>query len=70
MTEIIDSANEYAQADIDAVLLAARRRFDDTANDRRDCIDCVDLIGHRRKAAKPSAIRCVSCQTDFEKGKR
>ena len=67
MTEIIDSANEYAQADIDAVLLAARRRFDDTANDRRDCID---LIGHRRKAAKPSAIRCVSCQTDFEKGKR
>lgn len=31
-----------------------------------DCIDCDAPIGAARKAALPSAERCIACQTKFE----
>lgn len=33
-----------------------------------DCIDCGDPIEAARKAAMPSARRCVSCQDRRERG--
>ncbi len=31
------------------------------------CVDCWELIPAERKAAYPDAIRCVGCQSKFEK---
>lgn len=31
------------------------------------CIDCGDEIEPARRAAAPWAVRCVSCQQDFER---
>ena len=33
-----------------------------------DCIDCGEPIPAKRRAALPSARRCIACQTTFEKG--
>lgn len=33
-----------------------------------DCIDCEGPIGAKRRAAMPSARRCIGCQTKFENG--
>ena len=34
------------------------------------CIDCDAPIGAARKAALPSAERCIDCQIHFERGHR
>lgn len=34
------------------------------------CQDCGDEIGARRRAALPSATRCVDCQAGFERDRR
>lgn len=34
------------------------------------CIDCDDRIGAARKAALPSAERCIHCQEQFERKAR
>lgn len=39
-----------------------------TAEGEADCIDCGNPIPPRRRAAMPSARRCIACQTHFEKG--
>jgi len=36
-------------------------------NGQADCEDCGDPIPDQRRAAAPSAIRCVVCQTAFER---
>lgn len=33
-----------------------------------ECEDCGRHIGARRRAAMPSARRCIACQTKFESG--
>lgn len=36
-----------------------------------DCVDCGDEIEPKRRAALPSAVRCVDCQGIFEqRGRR
>ncbi len=35
-----------------------------------DCIDCGRPIGEKRKAALPSAERCIGCQTSHERQMR
>jgi len=32
-----------------------------------NCIDCEEEIGNARLAANPEAIRCIDCQTKFER---
>lgn len=32
-----------------------------------DCEGCGDSIPHERRKAMPSAIRCIKCQTTFER---
>lgn len=64
MTEIIDAANEYAQRELDAILDNAKLP---PANSIYDCVDCDNPIGIPRKTAIAWAIRCIDCQTKFEK---
>lgn len=33
------------------------------------CEDCIEPIPSERRKAAPNAIRCISCQTIFEKRK-
>jgi len=35
-----------------------------------DCVDCDGPIGAARKAAMPSAERCIACQTIHERTQR
>lgn len=44
---------------------AARGRFDD--GHYGECIDCGQDIGFARLRASPAALRCIVCQTRFEK---
>lgn len=65
MADVIDRANAHAEQ-----LLAARIRQvtsmvtakTTTPNIVVDCVDCGEPIGDQRKAAMPSAIRCLACQ--------
>ncbi|MFV0642935.1 MAG: TraR/DksA C4-type zinc finger protein [Sphingomonadaceae bacterium] len=34
------------------------------------CMDCGDEIGTERRAALPSAMRCIACQNIFERVSR
>ncbi|MGP4950720.1 TraR/DksA C4-type zinc finger protein [Psychrobacter sp. T6-1] len=67
MTEIIEAANKQAQAEIDAILSHTKLS---PANSIYDCVDCESPIGIPRKTAIPWAIRCITCQDIYEKGKR
>mgnify|MGYP003609486085 CR=1 FL=1 len=46
----------------------ARIHAELTAEGEPDCIDCGSPIPPKRRAAMPSARRCIHCQTMFEKG--
>ncbi|MCW5720413.1 MAG: TraR/DksA C4-type zinc finger protein [Devosia sp.] len=48
-------------AGIGSVLAAMGRTGSDT------CDDCGEMIGAARRQAMPSARRCVSCQSTFER---
>lgn len=39
-------------------------------NDTTECVDCGNPIGDKRKQAVPYAVRCVACQSEFERGKK
>ena len=44
---------------------AARGRFDE--GHYGECIDCSQDIGYARLKASPAALRCIVCQTRYEK---
>ena len=48
----------------------ARIRNDLALEGEDDCVDCDAPIGAARKAALPSAERCISCQAVHEKAER
>lgn len=48
----------------------ARIRDELAAEGEEDCVDCDDPIPAARRAALPSAERCIGCQTKFERGRR
>lgn len=67
MGDIIDDANKIAAVHLNAALSHIKTA---KANGIADCIDCDDPIGVARKAAAPHAIRCVECQSYFDKESR
>lgn len=48
----------------------ARIRAELAAEGEDFCIDCDEPIGAARKAALPSAERCIECQTIYERTAR
>ena len=60
-----EQAAALEQASRDVGLQAARRALQGQGQAR--CKDCQDPIAPERRKATPNAIRCVACQTIFEK---
>ena len=64
----IEAAEASVQLERDT---AIARIQNDLASEGEDvCVDCDDPIGAARKAALPSAERCISCQAAHEKAER
>lgn len=59
-----EAAEAFARAERDTAV--ARIRQELASEGENDCIDCGRPIGARRKAALPSAERCITCQTAHE----
>lgn len=64
MPDLCDMAAELQQQEIDQALARMQRPVRDT---RWFCVDCGDLIEHRRRRAVPGACRCVECQALHER---
>jgi phage/conjugal plasmid C-4 type zinc finger TraR family protein len=57
---------ELAQQRRDAAIAAVRKRSEGAG--APDCLRCGEAIPPARRKAAPSAIRCIRCQTIFERG--
>lgn len=62
---IVEAAELAVAAECDAQIAATRARLAAAGN--ADCIECGEPIGEARLAALPSAIRCIGCQSGFER---
>lgn len=58
MADIIDIANERAEAEREAIL-ARRKRL--TGESAEECRDCGEEIPEARREAVPGVTRCVAC---------
>ena len=61
-----EQALELAGQRRDAAIAAVRRRCEGAG--APDCARCGETIPLARRKAAPAAIRCIGCQTIFEKG--
>lgn len=59
-----DQASELEQQVRDAGLSAAAQALSGNGSD--ECIDCGCIILAARRAALPSAVRCIDCQEQHE----
>lgn len=66
MMDTIDKAN----ADYERWLSEQTKAKTPPPNNIKECVDCGKPIGDKRKQAVPYAVRCVACQSDFERGKK
>lgn len=60
-----DIANELAQLRLEQGLSRIRAAAVTEAGDGI-CVDCDEDIPPARMKAKPGALRCISCQEDYE----
>lgn len=60
------SASEMARdtGELQAIEQALERIF---RNEYGQCVDCAEPIGAQRLLANPIAVRCVGCQTRYER---
>lgn len=63
--DLIDRANTHAEHILAANIENARAH--NAPNSIVDCIDCDKPIGDKRKQAMPSAVRCIQCQSAWER---
>lgn len=68
MADDLDRAQRLSERHREAGLARVRSRLDVQGPD--ECEDCGELIEPRRRAALPSATRCISCQEQFERDAR
>lgn len=66
----IESSERMVDAERDGAIARARAELD--GDGEEDCIDCGNPIDVARRLALPSAVRCVECQSAYERkrGKR
>jgi phage/conjugal plasmid C-4 type zinc finger TraR family protein len=62
----LEQALELAQQRREAAIAAVRSKAQGMGQE--DCETCGEGIPLARRKAAPSAIRCIRCQTKFEKG--
>lgn len=65
MTDRIDYAN--AQNEQILAIQIKNATAQTTPSPITDCVGCGEPIGEKRKAVAPYAVRCITCQTLFEK---
>ena len=69
--DLVDRANDYIDSAMAKAedLLRGRRESVKTSNLEiaRDCCGCGEPINPVRLAALPDAVRCIECQSDFER---
>ena len=61
-----DIANELAQLRLEQGVSHIRAAAAVTEAGDGICIDCDEDIPPARMKAKPGALRCISCQVDYE----
>ncbi|WP_080966606.1 TraR/DksA family transcriptional regulator [Variovorax paradoxus] len=64
--KFLEQASDLEQARRDEALRLFRARAQGGPG-RDDCKDCGEDIPPARRVAAPSAIRCIACQTIFER---
>ncbi|WP_447776341.1 TraR/DksA family transcriptional regulator [Variovorax boronicumulans] len=64
--KFLEQASNLEQARRDEALRLFRERAPGGPG-RADCEDCGENIPPARRVAAPSAIRCIACQTTFER---
>lgn len=65
---MIEAAAEAVEKERDQEIARIQAELSEEGEDF--CIDCDDLIGTARKAALPSAERCIHCQVLHERKAR
>lgn len=65
---LLEAAQAAVQAQQDRAIAAVQAAI--LAEGSEDCEDCGEPISEARRAALPSAVRCIGCQTKFERGQR
>lgn len=63
-----DDFQEQIMQTVNDRLSLARSRLEGDGKD--ECEDCGDTIPHARREAYPACVRCIRCQTLFEKIRR
>lgn len=62
---------DYAQQNeaqlIEMRINRARRILNGPVNETIECIDCEEIIPEARRKAVPGCIRCIGCQSLFER---
>lgn len=61
----IEAAEAMVSLERDTAIARIRASLEASGEDR--CIECDELINPKRRAALPSAERCIGCQTLHEK---
>jgi len=67
MADLCDQASALEQTLRDKGIEAARAANIGEKPLSDDCIDCGDQIPEARRKAKPTAKRCIDCQTYHER---
>lgn len=69
MTDVIDDAQRFEEMRRDIALRAALKteRRADVVFSVLVCLDCDEPIDDERLAARPGAVRCITCQEDHER---
>ena len=71
MGDIVDDANDSLAKELHFALLHHQNR-NETKTNKQDnsvkyCVDCGTLIPEARLKIVPGTLRCVKCQTNFER---
>lgn len=64
MADVVDIANDYAQAEIDSALKARQAKEIKESSDT--CIECGYEIPSERQVVVPGCQLCVSCAEELE----
>jgi len=69
MADEVDRANDISE-DHRTVQIRSIARHLERKNTSIECEDCPGEIEPKRKAAMPSATRCIKCQEEWERYSR
>ena len=65
-----EQASALEQAQRDEALRVIQAQAQPNGSGRAACQDCGEPIPRERRSAVPNAIRCIRCQTNFERTKK